>query len=85
MVKVQVALRRPANPRLIYCVLVAPDEVERRILVKVKKSANFRPRMELEVRVPAADQQSEPWLYDGPLPRFRGVWGVIGPRGRAAG
>jgi hypothetical protein len=80
MVKVQVALQQPANPRMIYCVLNAPDGKERRILVKVGRNANFRPRMELEVRVPAADQQSEPWPYSGRMPRYRGLWGT---RGRA--
>jgi hypothetical protein len=83
VVKVAVDIRRPANPRLIYCLLKAPDGVERRILVKVGRNANFRPRMELEVTVPLVEQQNEP--YEGPMPRFRGIWGVVGPRGRAAG
>ena len=81
MVKVQVALQQPRNPRMIYCTLVAPDGRERRILVQVGRNANFRPRMELEVAVPLAGQENEPWPYAGPLPRFRGNWGVAGPRG----
>jgi hypothetical protein len=83
MVKVQVALPQPANPRMIYCVLNAPDGKERRILVRVMKSQNFRPRMELEIAVPLAGVEKEPWPYSGPMPRFRGIWGVVGPRGRA--
>jgi hypothetical protein len=82
-VKVLVDTRQPRNPRMIYCTLSAPDGVEHRILVKVGRKGNFRPRMELEVRVPAADQQSEPWPYSGRMPRHRGLWGTPGPRGRA--
>jgi hypothetical protein len=81
MVRVQVALQQPRNPRMIYCTLKAPDGLEHRISVRVGKSANFRPGMELELRVPLATQEKEPWPYDGPLPRFRGIWGNAGPRG----
>jgi hypothetical protein len=60
-----------ANPRLVACVW-NDGGFERRVLVKVKKNANFRCGMELEARRP--ERESEPWSYDGAMPRFAGRW-----------
>jgi hypothetical protein len=64
---------------MIYCTLKGADGLQHRVMVRVMRSENFRPRMELEVAVPLAGQEAEAWSYFGPLPKFRGVWGV--PRG----
>src|SRR5262245_60307869 len=73
-VTVRVYHRLPPNPRMLICILRAPDRVERRILLKVGRNQKFRPGMELEVNVPECGQESEPWEYTGPMPRFRGIW-----------
>src|SRR5215472_14536833 len=73
-VMVRVYHRLPPNPRMLICILRAPDGVERRILLKVGRNQKFRPGMELEVKVPECGQESEPWEYTGPMPRLRGIW-----------
>jgi hypothetical protein len=79
-VEVPVDTRPPRNPRMMYCMLNGADH---RVMVRVLKSENFRPNMELTITVPPISEEREPWPYFGPLPRHRGVWGTPGPRGRA--
>jgi hypothetical protein len=62
-------LRICANPRLVLCVY-QDEELERRVLVRVGKNANFLPGMELKALRP--ERETEPWGYAGRLPRFRG-------------
>jgi hypothetical protein len=81
IVKVTVSEQRPRNPRMLFCTLMAPDGMAHKVLVRVGKSANFRPGMRLEIRIPPAGQEREPWNYDGVLPKHRGRWGTPGPRG----
>jgi hypothetical protein len=69
-VKVKV-LRVCANPRLVLCGYQA-EGLERRVLVRVGRNMNFLPGMELKALRP--ERESEPWLYQGRLPRFRGRW-----------
>jgi hypothetical protein len=69
-VKVKV-LRICANPRLVLCAC-EDDGLERRVLVRVGRKANFTRGMELKAIRPARD--SEPWPYQGRLPRLRGRW-----------
>ena len=64
-------LRICANPRLVLCAY-SQEGVESRALVKVGKNVNFSVGMELKAIRPA--KASEPWLYQGRLPRFRGRW-----------
>jgi hypothetical protein len=64
-------LRVCPNPRLIWCVY-QDDGLERRVLVRVGRNKNFTPRMELQAVRGA--RASEPWLYQGRLPRLRGRW-----------
>ena len=69
-VKVKV-LRVCANPRLALCAY-QDEGLERRVLVRVGRNANFTPGMELKAIRPA--RESEPWGYQGKLPRLRGRW-----------
>ena len=69
-VKVKI-LRICANPRLVLCAY-SEGGFERRVLVRVGRNRNFTPRMELKAVRPA--RETEPWLYQGRLPRFRGRW-----------
>jgi hypothetical protein len=69
-VKVKV-LRICANPRLVLCAY-QDDGLERRVLVRVGRNRNFTPRMELKAIRP--ERETEPWLYQGRLPRLRGRW-----------
>ena len=69
-VKVKV-LRLCANPRLVLCGY-QDEGLERRVLVRVGRNANFMPGMELKAMRPA--RETEPWGYQGKLPRLRGRW-----------
>ena len=69
-VKVKV-LRVCANPRLLLCGY-QDEGLERRVLVRVGRNANFVPGMELKALRSA--KETEPWLYQGKLPRLRGRW-----------
>jgi hypothetical protein len=69
-VKVKV-LRLCANPRLVLCGY-QDEGLERRVLVRVGRNANFMPGMELKAIRPA--WETEPWGYQGRLPRLRGRW-----------
>jgi hypothetical protein len=64
-------LRICANPRLVLCVY-QDGGLEHRVLVRVGRNANFVPGMELKAIRPARD--TEPWEYQGKLPRLRGRW-----------
>jgi hypothetical protein len=68
MVKV---LRCCPNPRLILCGY-RDGGLERRVLVRVGRNANFMPGMELKAIRP--EREAEPWGYQGRLPRLRGRW-----------
>src|SRR6516162_8314986 len=63
-VKVKI-LRICANPRLVLCAY-SEGGFERRVLVRVGRNRNFKPRMELKAVRPA--RETEPWLYQGRLP-----------------
>jgi hypothetical protein len=69
-VKVKV-LRIPPNPRLVLCAY-QDGGLERRVLMRVGKNANFVRGMELKALRPA--RESELWGYAGALPRFKGRW-----------
>ena len=69
-VKVKV-LRVCANPRLVLCGY-QDEGLERRVLVRVGRNRNFVRGMELKAIRPA--KASEPWGYQGKLPRLRGRW-----------
>jgi hypothetical protein len=69
-VKVKV-LRLCANPRLVLCAYI-DGSLERRVLVRVGRNANFVPGMELKAIRP--ERETEPWGYQGKLPRLRGRW-----------
>ena len=69
-VKVKI-LRICANPRLVLCAY-QDDGLERRVLVRVGRNANFMPGMELKAIRPT--RETEPWGYQGKLPRLRGRW-----------
>ena len=69
-VKVKV-LRLCANPRLVLCGY-QDNGLERRVLVRVGRNANFMPGMVLKAMRPA--RETEPWGYQGKLPRLRGRW-----------
>jgi hypothetical protein len=69
-VKVKV-LRLCANPRLVLCAY-QDEGLERRVLVRVGRNANFMPGMELKAMRPA--RETEVWGYQGKLPRLRGRW-----------
>ena len=60
------------NPRLIQCVYWDESGVERKAFVKVGRNQNFVVGMTLEAIRPA--RESEPWVYQGRSPRFRGRW-----------
>jgi hypothetical protein len=64
--------RNVPNPRLLQCVYWDESGVERKAFVKVGRNQNFVVGMTLEAIRPA--RESEPWLYQGRLPRFRGRW-----------
>jgi hypothetical protein len=64
-------LRVCANPRLVLCTY-SEGGTERRVLVRVRSNVFFRRAMELEA-VRAANE-TEPWSYEGRLPRFAGRW-----------
>ena len=65
-------LRVCANPRLVLCAYSEDEGVEGRILVRVGRNRNFTCGMELKAIRPA--RETEPWLYQGRLPRLRGRW-----------
>jgi hypothetical protein len=65
-------LRRCANPRLVLCAYSEDGGVERRILVRVGRNGNFVRGMELKAIRPA--RETEPWVFQGKLPRLRGRW-----------
>ena len=69
-VKVKI-LRICANPRLVLCGY-QDEGFERRVLVRVGRNGNFVRGMELKALRP--ERETEPWLYQGRLPRFRGRW-----------
>jgi hypothetical protein len=69
-VKVKV-LRICANPRLVLCAYI-DGSLERRVLVRVGRNRNFTCGMELKALRPA--KESEPWAFEGKLPRLRGRW-----------
>ena len=71
-VEVQI-LRIPPNPRMVVCRYWAGSE-ERRCMVRVGRNANFKPRMKLSVKRPANGTETEPWGYDGSMPRRPGRW-----------
>ena len=64
-------LRLCANPRLVLCGY-QEEGLERRVLVRVGRNANFMPGMELKAMRPA--KETEVWGYQGKLPRLRGRW-----------
>ena len=64
-------LRVCANPRLVLCGY-QDEGFERRVLVRVGRNMNFMPGMELKaIRAP---KETEPWVFQGRLPRLRGRW-----------
>ena len=65
-------LRICANPLLVLCAYQDDGGLERRVLVRVGRNRNFTPRMELEAFRPA--RETEPWVFQGKLPRLRGRW-----------
>jgi hypothetical protein len=69
-VKVRV-LRVCANPRLVLCGY-QDQGLERRVLVRVRRNMDFLSGMELKAIRPA--RETEPWEYQGKLPRLRGRW-----------
>jgi hypothetical protein len=69
-VKVKI-LRICANPRLVLCGY-QDEGLERRVLVRVGRNANFVPGMELKAI--RAARETEPWGFEGKLPRLRGRW-----------
>jgi hypothetical protein len=66
-------LRIPPNPRMVICAYRAVSG-ERQCVVRVGRNANFRPGMKLVVKRPADRMETEPWVYDGLLPRRPGHW-----------
>jgi hypothetical protein len=66
-------VRIPPNPRMVICAYWAVS-VERRCIVRVGRNANLKPGMKLLVKRPAAGAETEPWAYDGLLPRRPGRW-----------
>ena len=66
-------LRIPPNPRLVICRYWIFGE-ERRCIVRVGRNANFRRGMKLLVKRPANGAETEPWAYDGAIPRRFGHW-----------
>jgi hypothetical protein len=69
-VKVKV-LRVCPNPRLVLCAF-SDGGLERRVLVRVGRNRNFTCGMELKAIRPA--RETEPWVFEGKLPRLRGRW-----------
>lgn len=72
LVEVEV-MRIPPNPRLLICRYWIFGE-ERRALIRVHRNKNFKPGMKLLVKRPANGTETEPWPYDGLLPRRTGRW-----------
>ena len=66
-------LRRCPNPRLVVCTYVE-EGMERRALIRVHRNKNFKPGMKLLVKRPANGAETEPWAYDGSMPRRPGHW-----------
>jgi hypothetical protein len=66
-------LRIPPNPRLLVCRYWIFGE-ERRALIRVHRNKNFKAGMKLVVKRPADRMETEPWVYDGLLPRRPGHW-----------
>jgi hypothetical protein len=64
-------LRICANPRLVLCDY-QDEGLERRVLVRVGRNGNFVRGMELKALRPA--RETEPWVFQGRLPRLRGRW-----------
>ena len=64
-------LRLCANPRLVLCAY-QDNGLERRVLVRVGRNKNFVPGMELKAI--RAARETEPWVFQGKLPRLRGRW-----------
>src|SRR5262245_12041330 len=64
-------LRVCENPRLVLCACRDAGQ-DRRVLVRVGRTRNFTPRMELKAIRPA--RETEPWVFEGKLPRLRGRW-----------
>jgi hypothetical protein len=60
-----------ANPRVVLCEY-NEGGVERRVLVRVGRNANFIRGMEFEAQ--RGRKPGELWGYEGRLPRFRGRW-----------
>jgi hypothetical protein len=69
-VKVKI-LRICANPRLVLCAY-SDGDLERRVLVRVGRNKNFVHGMELKAMRP--ERETEPWVFQGKLPRLRGRW-----------
>jgi hypothetical protein len=69
-VKVKI-LRICANPRLVLCAY-QDGGLERRVLVRVGRNRNFVRGMELKALRQA--KETEPWVFEGKLPRLRGRW-----------
>ena len=66
-------VRIPPNPRLLVCRYWIFGE-ERRVLIRVHRNKNFKAGMKLVVKRPADRMETEPWVYDGLLPRRPGHW-----------
>jgi hypothetical protein len=66
-------VRIPPNPRMVICAYQAVSG-ERRCMVRVGRNGHFKPGMKLLVKRPAAGAETEPWAYDGLLPRRPGRW-----------
>jgi hypothetical protein len=64
-------LRVCANPRLVLCGYQG-EGLERRVLVRVGRNQNFVVGMTLKAIRPA--RETEPWVFQGKLPRLRGRW-----------
>jgi hypothetical protein len=64
-------LRVCANPRLVLCAY-QEEGLERRVLVRVGRNRNFVQGMELKALRSA--KETEPWAFEGKLPRLRGRW-----------
>ena len=64
-------LRICANPRLVLCGYQG-EGLERRVLVRVGRNQNFVVGMTLKAIRPA--RETEPWVFQGKLPRLRGRW-----------
>ena len=64
----------PPNPRLVW-VEYHEEGGEHKILVRVGRNANFKPRMRFKLERPADwSSRTKPWDYRGRLPRLPGRW-----------